>query len=85
MPGSKMAIALALALASTAPALAGMNGTDWLNRMSSARSGQSTSQMMLVRPDQEGAWASTARSRSASEAISKSYPHRYYGGPKSLH
>lgn len=82
MPGSRIAIMLALTLASAAPALAGMNGTESVNRMSSA---QSSAQATQVRPDWQSAWASTARPQSASEAISRSYPHRYYGGPKSLH
>lgn len=82
MPGSKIAIMLALTLASTAPALAGMNGIESVNRMLSARSSAQTTQ---VRSDWQGAWASTTRPESAFEAVSKRYPHRYYGGPKSLH
>jgi len=82
MPGSKIAIMLALALASATPALAGMNGTESINRISSA---QSSAPAMQVRPDWQSAWASAARPQPASEAISRSYPHRYYGGPKSIH
>lgn len=73
MPGSKIAIMLALVLSSATPALAGMNGTESVNRISSA---QSSAQATQVRPDWQSAWASAAR---------RSYPHRYYGGPKSIH
>ena len=85
MPGSKIIIMLALTLASTAPALAGMNGADWLGRVSSAQSGQSSSQMTQGRSEWQGAWASTTRPQPALEVASKSYPHRYYGGPRSFH
>lgn len=82
MPGTKIAIMLALTLASTAPALAGMNGTESINRMVSAQSSAQTTQ---VRPDWQDAWASAARPQSSSRAIGKVYQHRYYGGPKSIH
>lgn len=87
MPGSKFAIALALALASSAPAFAGMNGTDYLNYIDAMRRSQTTQQTSQARVEWQGTWASTGAilPQRAPEAVTKSYPHRYYGGPKSIH
>lgn len=82
MPGSKMGIALAvaIAMASSTPAFAGMNGTESLNRIQSAQRAQSSRLEM----DARAAWPRVAPSL-GSDTASRPYPHRYYGGPKSFH
>lgn len=82
MPGSKIAIVLALALAGTTPAFAGMNGTESINRALLARSSAQTTDM---HPERRGVWAHAMHPRPAPEAASQPYLHRYYGGPKSPH
>ncbi len=78
MLGSKASIivAFALAMASTAPAFAGMNGTDYLNLM--ARRSQSSMQEAQTS-------VRLAPGQIAPKATSKWYPHRYYGSIRSTH
>jgi hypothetical protein len=89
MPGSKTGIVLALvlAIAGSAPAFAGMSGTDYLNYMGMTRRGQSSLQVPQVRSERQEAWANAraALARTAPEAVDRPYPHRYYGGPRSMH
>jgi hypothetical protein len=88
MPGSKTGVVLVLVLAAgTAPAFAGTNGTDYLNYMGAAQRGQSSLQGPQVRAERQEAWANAraALPRTAPEAGDRPYPHRYYGGPKSMH
>lgn len=86
MLGSKAGIvlAVALAMAGTAPAFAGMNGTDYLNYIDAARRSESNLQAYA---EWQGAWASTrpVRPQATPDVPTKLYPHRYYGGPRSIH
>ncbi|RTM14252.1 MAG: hypothetical protein EKK33_07405 [Bradyrhizobiaceae bacterium] len=74
-------------MAGTAPTFAGTNGTDYLNYTGAARRGQSSLQAPQLRAERQEAWANAraALPRTAPEAGDRPTPHRYYGGPKSMH
>lgn len=69
----------ALAMAAAAPAQAGMNGTESIDRMQSARRSQVSVQAAPVGTEW---WSSGV---SARKPTAKPNDHRYRGGPGSLH
>lgn len=73
-------LAVALAMVAAAPALAGMNGTESIDRMLSARRSQSAAQVRPVGTQ----WQWTDVSARGAPAV-RSNQHRYRGGPRSLH
>jgi hypothetical protein len=75
---AKIVVALALATALSGPALAGMNGTESINRMQSAQ------RVWAYSPEAQ-ARAELLMTQPTAVVASKPFPHRYYGGQRSFH
>jgi hypothetical protein len=77
---TKIVLALALALASAMPAVAAMNGTDYLNYRDAAKRSPAGAQI-----ESTDGLASAFVPAPPARASKASVPHRYRGGPKSIH
>ena len=79
--GSKVSIAMAfaLAIASTAPASASMNGTDYQNYLRAARSNQSNLQTQPWVIERQQARSSAQPACPRLRSAVKPYPRRYDG------
>ncbi|ACE99620.1 hypothetical protein IP86_17275 [Rhodopseudomonas sp. AAP120] len=72
---TKISLAIALMATASAPAFAGMNGTDWLNRERPAAAAQSGLD----------ARAELANRNPSARAEQRPTSHAYFGGPRSFH
>jgi hypothetical protein len=81
-----LTVTLAIWLTSTATGLAEANGSNDLNRTDAIRR-QTTEQASFVRvdPKRNSANNGALRRQGAPDRTIKSAPHRYNGGPKSIH
>lgn len=70
---TRISLALALATTISAPAFAGKNGSDWINRARPAPSAQSNFD------------ARAEFAKPAPTTTRHAEPHTYFGGPRSIH